>query len=150
MKTPTPSQLRAAVTATGSHCFSRASMKFFGDRMANYGTRAAIVDGRPAVELYRRRPVNGGLRDSAYFDATTFRRLHPSENSGRIAELIADRAAWMAAHDWRLLEDTPGKRIAVWAMACPDEADELSELMEAADDMYGVKKDMTALAEGRA
>lgn len=77
MKTPTPSQLRYHVTATGSHYFSRATMQFFGDTMRNYGTRAAIVDGRPAVELYRRLPVNGGLRESAYFDAVTFERIRP-------------------------------------------------------------------------
>lgn len=76
METPTPAQLRAAVTATGSHFFTRASMKFFGDTMRNYGTRAAIVGDRVAVELYRRRPVKNGLRDSAYFDATTFERIH--------------------------------------------------------------------------
>lgn len=35
----TASELKAAVDATGSHFFTRDTMRFFGDTMANYGVR---------------------------------------------------------------------------------------------------------------
>lgn len=88
----TPSQLKAHVEARGEqpHFFTRATMKFFGDTMSNYGVRKTVVlahyDGsgkyhangvhREAWELYRKRPVKGGNQSSAYFDAKTFTRIH--------------------------------------------------------------------------
>ena len=48
----------------------------------------------------------------------------------RLAELRAGQRDWIESHDWRLLEDSPGRRVAVWAMANPDENDELAELLE--------------------
>jgi hypothetical protein len=49
--------------------FDRKTMRFFGDRMANFGvaedcikvmSKAGIVE-LPVWRLYRKRPVNGGL-----------------------------------------------------------------------------------------
>ena len=62
--------------------FTRSSMKFFGDRMSNYGVRSTVVecwDGtrREVWELWRKRPVEGGNQESAYFDKVTFKRVHP-------------------------------------------------------------------------
>ncbi len=80
----TASDLKHAVETAGheTHFFDRASMKFFGDRMSNYGvrqprkvqTRSAVVE---AYELVRRKPVKEGLKDSAWFDSTTFVRVFP-------------------------------------------------------------------------
>lgn len=79
----TPSQLKSAVqeTRTDSHFFDRDSMKFFGDRMGNYGVRSAIIkvyNGQmvDCWELYRKKPVKNGLQKSAYFDKTTFKQLY--------------------------------------------------------------------------
>ena len=89
----TPSELKAEVQAAGheSHFFDRSSMRFFGDTMRNYGVRSAVVrshydaDGNytsaegveiEVWELYRKRPVKHGMRDSAYFDKQTFKRVH--------------------------------------------------------------------------
>jgi hypothetical protein len=75
----TPSQLKANVAATGSYFFTRDSMKFFGDRMSNYGVRtASTVDGTSVWELYRKRPVKHNLQGSAYFDKGTFSQLSNS------------------------------------------------------------------------
>jgi hypothetical protein len=67
----------------GGNFFSRASMKFFGDTMGNYGVRAATVTVKRSngelvecYELYRRKPVKCGLWDSAYFSCSTFERIH--------------------------------------------------------------------------
>jgi len=60
------------------HFFDRATMRFFGDTMKNYGVRRVTVrrkypaEGEPnepfgAWELYRRRPVKHGLQSSRYF-----------------------------------------------------------------------------------
>lgn len=74
----TPSQLKYHVEDTGSQFFTRSSMRFFGDTMRNYGCRQTVLNGQPVYELYRRRPVKHGLKSSAYFDATTFQRVHPT------------------------------------------------------------------------
>lgn len=71
---------------TESHFFTRSAMRFFGDSMGNYGVRAGIVntytgETRDVWELYRRRPVKHGLQSSAYFDRSTFERVHPSPNA---------------------------------------------------------------------
>ncbi len=77
----TASELKAMVEATGSLFFTRDSMRFFGDTMANYGVRSATVDtwtqaGVECWELYRRRPVKHGLQSSAYFSKADFERVH--------------------------------------------------------------------------
>lgn len=74
------SQLRANVMATGSYFFDRATMKFFGDTMANYGTYGTTIGGRAVIALYRKRPVKYGLQSIAYFDAVTFEQVYkPTE-----------------------------------------------------------------------
>jgi len=90
MKIVTSSDLKYYVESSrDSHFFSRKSMSFSGDTMRNYGVRAVklktnydaegnytsaegiIID---AWELYRRKPVKHGLKDSAFFRADTFDR----------------------------------------------------------------------------
>lgn len=87
----TASELKYRVESAGheSHFFTRQTMKFFGDTMRNYGARGPgtiqTYSGTATVyELYRRRPVKHGLRDSAFFDAETFER--------RFKDRAADRA----------------------------------------------------------
>lgn len=88
----TPSQLKANVQANNeeSHYFSRASMRFFGDTMANYGVREATVRTQYNAqgeyvekgvivgvwELYRKRAVKHGLIDSVYFAQDDYRRVY--------------------------------------------------------------------------
>ena len=79
----TPSELKYNVEKTGSNFFSRATMKFFGDTMRNYGTRTATIttfDGEQVEcwEMYRIRPVKHNLTSSAYFDKKTFERRYPA------------------------------------------------------------------------
>lgn len=94
MKTTTPkvktaSDLKYHVEEAGHepHFFTRATMRFFGDRMSNYGVRQPVEvvthsgDKVLAYELTRRRPVKHGLQKSAWFDATTFRRVFPKEEA---------------------------------------------------------------------
>jgi len=62
--------------------FTRDTMRFFGDTMANYGVRSATIETRSGIvtevwELYRKRPVKDGRKDSAYFSKETFSRLFP-------------------------------------------------------------------------
>ena len=79
------SELKYQVERAGhdSHFFTRESMRFFGDRMSNYGVRDAgtvktnMGETAPAWELYRRRPVKHGLKASAYFHKETFARIFP-------------------------------------------------------------------------
>lgn len=90
-----PSDLKYNVKASNdeSHYFDRSSMKFFGDTMANYGVRSAIVkscydaagnftvhEGQDVEvwELYRKRAVKHGLKDSVYFAKDDFRRVYPA------------------------------------------------------------------------
>jgi hypothetical protein len=77
----TPSELKAKVSATGSHHFESKTMKFFGDTMRNYGVRSKTIliptdgvrqIGKEVWELYRRHSVKHGLTSSAYFDKETF------------------------------------------------------------------------------
>lgn len=79
----TPAELKAHVDATGSYFFTRGSMKFFGDTMRNYGVsrKPVFVKTRHGEEvecweLYRKRPVKHGLRDSTYFCVKTFKIIH--------------------------------------------------------------------------
>lgn len=71
----TASDLRMFVESAGHcpHFFDTATMRFFGDRMGNYGLR----DAGTMWELYRRKPVKHGLQSSAYFDKLTFQRCYP-------------------------------------------------------------------------
>ena len=73
----TPSELKYHVEATGSHYFSRETMKFFGDTMANYGA----CDAGDCWELFRRKPVKMGLKESAFFDKVTFKRVLKQKES---------------------------------------------------------------------
>lgn len=88
----TASKLKAAVEAAGTadRFFSRNNMKFAGDTMANFGVRSVkvsttydandkYVEGGIIVEaweLYRRKPVNGGVQSSSYFAKEDFRELN--------------------------------------------------------------------------
>ena len=82
----TPSELKALHEQhnPSSSFFSRDSMRFGGDTMRNYGVVAVELHsadrGAPvqAWELFRRRPVKFGQHSSAFFDAVTFKRIHPS------------------------------------------------------------------------
>ena len=80
----TASDLRQFVEQTETHFFDRATMRFFGDTMRNYGLRqpqpVTLYDGSTvlAYELFRRRPVKHGLRASAWFNAETFARVFPA------------------------------------------------------------------------
>ena len=92
----TPSDLKFHVQqANGdSHYFDRTSMRFFGDTMANYGVRSDVVvtnynangdyvgEGGVSVEvweLYRKRAVKHGLKDSVYFAKDDYRRVYPAK-----------------------------------------------------------------------
>ena len=85
MKIKTASDLKFAVESARQepYFFTRETMKFFGDTMANYGIRQPVTvttasgDTVPAYELTRRRPVKHGLQDSAWFHAETFARVFP-------------------------------------------------------------------------
>jgi len=84
----TASDLKSFVESSGRepYFFDRKTMKFFGDRMSNYGVRkpAPIVtiggETVQAFELYRRRPVKHGLQESAWFNATTFACVFPAND----------------------------------------------------------------------
>lgn len=74
-----PSELKSRVSEREPYFFDRKTMKFFGDRMSNYGVRKAEItlytgEKVQVWELYRRRPVKHGLQDSAYFNMVTFKR----------------------------------------------------------------------------
>lgn len=90
----TPSELKYQVEQAGhdSHFFDRKAMKFFGDTMRNYGVTTCVIrshydlEGNYADpegvelevwELFRKRPVKHGMKDSAYFDKKAFRRVFP-------------------------------------------------------------------------
>lgn len=82
MKIKTASDLKYAVEQAGHapHFFTRKTMRFFGDRMNNYGIRQAreietLYGNVMAYELTRKRPVKHGLQDSAWFNAATFARV---------------------------------------------------------------------------
>jgi hypothetical protein len=92
------SELKYQVNLAGheSQFFTPKTMRFFGDKMSNYGVRQAVirttydengnyvgdVGGREILcwELYRKRPVKHGLQASAYFARDTFRRLYPARD----------------------------------------------------------------------
>jgi hypothetical protein len=86
----TPSELKSKVEEAGHepYFFDRKTMRFFGDTMRNYGVRCVTIgasaqtgdSGRLAWELYRKRAVKHGNRESAYFCAITFRRIFKEGN----------------------------------------------------------------------
>ena len=69
----TPSQLKYKVDQTGSHFFTRASMKYFGDTMKNFGLRSYDEN---TWELYRKSLRGTQQTVSFFFDKTTFKRKH--------------------------------------------------------------------------
>lgn len=73
----TPSQLKAKIEATNQepYFFTRDTMRFFGDTMANFGCRQATHKGTLCWELYRKHPVKHGLQGSFYFNQQTFERV---------------------------------------------------------------------------
>lgn len=78
----TSSELRAKVEASREepYFFDRKTMSFFGDTMRNYGVRETVIDtyneqAVPVYELYRKRPVKCGLKDSAFFRQDTLVRV---------------------------------------------------------------------------
>lgn len=80
----TASDLKYQVEQAGHepYFFTRSTMKFFGDTMRNYGVRAAKVETYSGEmvecwELYRRRAVRHGLKESAFFNKSTFDRVFP-------------------------------------------------------------------------
>ncbi len=80
----TPSELKQKVEVTGSHFFDRQTLKFFGDTMSNYGVRSQPIRFKNNMgevvtcwELYRKKAVKHGLKDSAFFDVITFERRFP-------------------------------------------------------------------------
>ena len=85
----TPAELRAHVEQTPgeSYFFTRETMRFFGDTMANYAVTREPVTFRThsgetvtAWELRRKRPVKHGQRAPAYFDVETFRKVSRPES----------------------------------------------------------------------
>ena len=78
----TSSELKYNVEQGGNapYFFTSKTMKFFGDRMSNYGVRGPIQavnnsgETVPVMELYRRRAVKHGLQNSTYFNAVTWER----------------------------------------------------------------------------
>ena len=88
----TAAELKAKVEQSQDRFFfTRGTMRFFGDTMRNYGVRDGgsipyhwddtgnNYSETPRMieiwELYRKHSVKHGLRDSAYFDKKTFRRV---------------------------------------------------------------------------
>lgn len=75
----TPSELKYLTKDTSPYFFDHKTMKFFGDRMSNYGVRSAMIDTYTdekveVWELYRKHSVKHGLKTSAYFRKDTFQR----------------------------------------------------------------------------
>ena len=74
MNIKTASDLKRAIGDT-SYFFTRATMNFFGDTMANYKLTAHA----DYFELKRKRPVKYGLSKSAYFDKNTLSVIYPTD-----------------------------------------------------------------------
>ena len=88
----TLSELKVAVEAAGHerHFFDRKTMKFFGDTMSNYGVRSTVITCNynehgqyvetgvqvEVWELYRKRAVKHGLKQSAYFGKASFKQVY--------------------------------------------------------------------------
>lgn len=81
-KAPTSSELKASIESTGKnlHYFDRKTMRCFGDTMRNYGVRGPVTvrayyGNVECWELYRRKPVKYGNKQSAYWACGDFRRV---------------------------------------------------------------------------
>ncbi len=74
----TPSNLKYQVESHNpdSHFFTRETMRFHGDTMKNYG----VCDSGDHWELFRKRPVKGGMTRSAFFDKATFKHTLTGPN----------------------------------------------------------------------
>lgn len=74
----TPSELKYKHEASNpnSYFFTRKTMRFFGDTMANFG----CCDGGNIWVLYTKRPTKAGMREY-YFDKVTFARLLNKEEN---------------------------------------------------------------------
>jgi len=80
----TPSQLKSKIEETGSPFFTRNNMKFAGDTMANYGVYSEEIytNSNERIHvwtLYRKKPVKGGLKSSAYFRQDNFKKTFIKE-----------------------------------------------------------------------
>lgn len=64
-----------------SSYFSRDTMKFFGDTMKNYGIRHHEM----YIELYRKKPVKGGLNSSSYFTRKNLKRIFIQQKDSEVA-----------------------------------------------------------------
>lgn len=80
----TPAELKDALSKRipRSHFFDRKTMRYFGDKMRNYGVREVTINqgsggALKVYELYRKKPVKFGLMWSAYFDCSTLNRVWP-------------------------------------------------------------------------
>lgn len=78
-------QLKYEVMNTGSHFFDRATMRFFGDTMANYYCHKNPVKIKRSDEKYyecwelsRTRAVKHNLTGSAYFSTKDFEHIIPA------------------------------------------------------------------------
>ena len=73
----TPSELKANILThnPNSHFFDQKTMRFFGDTMKNYGVRKTEIEGIDVWEVYRKRPVKHGLKNSAFFRTTDFQQV---------------------------------------------------------------------------
>ena len=79
----TPSELKSNIIKRepNSHYFDRKTMRFFGDTMRNYGVRKTAIVGHydplpvEVWELYRKRPVNHGVKSSAFFRVSDFQQI---------------------------------------------------------------------------
>lgn len=94
----TPSELKYQLETTGkqSYFFSRETMKTFGDTMKNYGVRSTIVLAQfneqgeynkqgyetEVWELYRKKAVKHGNKQSAYFRKSDYSRVHCISTKG--------------------------------------------------------------------
>jgi hypothetical protein len=73
-----PSDLKYYVSrSTNPYFFSYKTMKFFGDRMSNYGLRSVVINNEPCFELWRKRPVKHGLQSSTFFSKITLEIIRP-------------------------------------------------------------------------
>lgn len=83
----TPKQLAENVRLfTGSKYFQKETMRFFGDTWSNYGVRSVTIpvgqgQTMEVWELYRKKPVNGGLQTSVYFHKTEYIRVTKVDES---------------------------------------------------------------------
>ena len=79
----TLTELQEKTQKASPHFFDTDTLKFFGDRLSNYGVcDGGLIEtwtdkGVGCWELYRKQPVKHNLQTSAFFCKETFRRVHP-------------------------------------------------------------------------